>query len=207
MTKEYDRMGEQEQQSVADREQEFEDLLRRVQLGSQEAAREVFDRYAPHVIRVIRRRLDPRLRSQFDSVDFLQSALASFFALEPQRYHFPGPEALIAFLAKVAERKVIEAYRHRLQTQRYGAAREYPLEHSEDGPETEPAGRVPTPSQVAVAQEEWDRLRADLPEHYQRILNLLRQEYTHEEIARAMGLNQRTVRRVVRLLALRVKAP
>ncbi|HXG11299.1 MAG TPA: sigma-70 family RNA polymerase sigma factor [Gemmataceae bacterium] len=190
---------------MSDGQHDFASLMRRVQEGSPEAAREVCELYGPHIVRVIRRRLSRRLRSEFDSIDFTQAVWASFFALEPERQHFAGPRELMAFLAMVARNKVIEAYRHRVQSQRYGTRREYPLARSaEDDEQTEPPGRQPTPSQFAVAQEQWDRLQAGLPPPYRCILEMLRQGHTHGEIARALGLTEKTVQRVIRLLAARV---
>src|SRR5947209_4816813 len=48
---------------------EFKNLMRRVQEGSEDAARELLDRYGEHILRVVRRKLSRQLRSKFDSVD------------------------------------------------------------------------------------------------------------------------------------------
>jgi hypothetical protein len=56
---------------VADSQQDFQSLMRCVQEGSEDAARQVFERYGPHIIGVIRR-LSLEMRSLFDSPDFTQ---------------------------------------------------------------------------------------------------------------------------------------
>ena len=60
-----------------EREEKAEDFgmpwMERVRSGSEEAAREMFDRYSGHIALVVRRRLDQRMRSQYDSLDFLQA--------------------------------------------------------------------------------------------------------------------------------------
>ena len=68
-------------------------LMRSVREGSEDAARMLFDRYAPHIRRVVRRKLHQKLRPQFDSVDFVQDVWASFSrskaskqALSPPRH-------------------------------------------------------------------------------------------------------------------------
>src|SRR5262249_44175004 len=58
--------------------QEFAALMQRLAGGSQEAARELYDRYGPHIRRVVRRRLIPALRPKFDSIDFEQDVWKSF---------------------------------------------------------------------------------------------------------------------------------
>src|SRR5262249_6243438 len=73
---------------------EFHQLLRDIQLGREEAARKLVDRYGSALLRVIRRRLDPRLRQQFDSIDFLQEALATFLCQPPAPEAFDSAEAL-----------------------------------------------------------------------------------------------------------------
>ena len=61
-------------------------------------------------------------------------------------------------------------------------------------------GPQPTPSQVVMASERWERLLQRLPEKYRQILVLLRQGYSQQEVADALGLNIRLVHRLVRKL-------
>ncbi|NQT11376.1 MAG: helix-turn-helix domain-containing protein [Planctomycetes bacterium] len=62
------------------------------------------------------------------------------------------------------------------------------------------AADQPSPSQVAIADELWTRLLRGRPEHHQRILELRREGNTHQQIADRLGVNERTVRRVIRSL-------
>ncbi len=58
----------------------FQDLIRRVRSGDDDAAAELVRRYEPAIRRVVRLRLtDARLRRVFDSMDVCQSVLGSFF--------------------------------------------------------------------------------------------------------------------------------
>ena len=181
--------------------QEFRELMERLQGGSEEAARELFERYGPHIIRVVRRRLDKKLRPKFDSADFLQSVWASFFAGRGKKPTFDRPEALVAFLVSLARNKVVDKFRQRVHTQKYNVARERSLESSTAGQARALAGRQPTPSQVAMANERWEQLLEGQPAHYRQILVLLRQGHTHQQIAAALGLNEKTVRRLLLKLA------
>jgi RNA polymerase sigma-70 factor (ECF subfamily) len=160
----------------------------------------LLDRYGDHILRVVRRKLHRELRSKFDSVDFVQAVWASFFADVPQRGSFDRPQALIAFLVTLAQNKVIEVVRQRMKTQKYNINREKPLEA--DSPEAAGAvaSRDPTPSQVAIANDEWRRLLAELPDRYRRMLVLLREGHTQKDIARELGVNEKTVRRVLEKL-------
>ena len=182
-------------------EQEFAQLMQRLREGSEEAAQVLFERYGPHILRVVRRKLHHKLRPQFDSIDFVQDVWASFFADRSRQATFDRPEALVRFLANMACHKVIDAFRHNVQTKKRDVDRDRPLDQVVNTKDPRLAARQPTPSQVAVAKEQWDQLLDRVPEHYRPILTLLREGDTREEIARKLGLNEKTVQRVLRRIA------
>src|SRR5579871_2901574 len=152
---------------------DFGSLMRRVREGCPEAAREVFDRFSPHVRRVVRRHLAQRLRRQYDSHDFLQAVWASFFTTPADRYAFDRPEDLVNFLARVATNKVVDAFRSRTATQKNDVGREESARPMTDA--ADPPGREPTPSQLAIAEERWELLLRGQSPEYRRVLELFRQ--------------------------------
>src|SRR4051812_332701 len=93
---------------------EFAILMEKLRNQTEGAAEELIERYGPAVVRVVRRRLRKGLRSKFDSMDFVQSVWATFFATPAQQFDFDDPESLIKFLTKVARHKVVDAVRERL---------------------------------------------------------------------------------------------
>jgi DNA-binding NarL/FixJ family response regulator len=101
---------------------------------------------------------------------------------------------------------VIEAVRQRFATAKYNVNREHSLEGSAAFQANALSAHQPTPSQVAVAREQWDRLQEKLPAHQRRILELLVQGHTHEEIAQQLGMNERTIRRLIRRIAPRYRS-
>jgi RNA polymerase sigma-70 factor (ECF subfamily) len=185
---------------MSDGPDEFADLMQRLREGSEDAARELLARFGEPILRVVRRKLSRELRSKFDSVDFVQAVWASFFADVPRQRRFDHPQALIAFLVTLAQNKVVDAVRQRMQTQKYNVNRERPLDGSVAVEAKGVAARGPTPSQVAVANDEWQRLLAELPDRYQRMLVLLREGHTQKDIARELNVNEKTVRRVLEKL-------
>jgi RNA polymerase sigma-70 factor (ECF subfamily) len=173
----------------------------RVREGSPEASRELYDRYGHHILRVVRRKLHSKLRPKFDSLDFVQDVWASFFAAEPhEQKRFETPSALCAYLAQVASNKVADAFRMRLQRQKYNVNRENSLDGSAAFHAQTLIGPDPTGSQLAVANETYDRLTQGQPAHHGRILELLHQGHSHLEIATALGVNEKTIRRLIRKL-------
>jgi RNA polymerase sigma factor (sigma-70 family) len=181
-------------------EGDFRELLEQVQSGSQDATCELVDRYAPHVIRAVRRKLSKAIRSQFDSLDFAQAVWGSFFAAPERLANFQRPDELVRYLAALAHNKVIDEIRRRLETEKYNVNRERSLNDSTRCLSAQLAASQPSPSQVAIADELWSRLLHGRPEHHQQILNLRREGNTHQQIADRLGLNERTVRRVIRSL-------
>ena len=175
----------------------FGDLMRQVCEGSQEAAETLLAEYGPYIRQVVRRKLAGWLRTEFDSLDFVQDVWASFFAQPRSADAFTKPAALIGFLAGIARHKVVNAYRRRLPDGQHGLRRSL---NGLASAEQEPTSRDPTPSQVAVEKEQWRRLCLGRSELHRRILELLRQGATHAEIGQELGVNVKTVQRLVRRL-------
>jgi RNA polymerase sigma factor (sigma-70 family) len=201
---------------MAGAENEFEVLMERVRAGQPDAARELFDRYNGHVRLVVRRALQRRLRSQYDSMDFTQSVWACFFQVPADRFSFNSPEALVAFLSRVAYNKVVDTTRHRLNTRKNGLAHEQPLNDLlSEGPEVDPGpdltnevpARVPTPSQVAIAAERWEGMLKGQPPEYQRALHMLRQGHSHREVADVLHIHPKMLQRILQQLRPRADEP
>ncbi len=175
---------------------DFDGLMQRVREGSEDAVRELVERYGSHILLAVRRRLNRKLRSKFDSTDFVQAVWASFFA-ERDLGRFRGPEDIAAFLEAMARNKVIDEVRCRFQTRRYNIGREHSLEGSAAVDGNVLASPQPTPSQIVMAKEEWERRFQRQPEHYRRIVELRQRGRTQREIAQELGIHERTVRRVL----------
>jgi RNA polymerase sigma-70 factor (ECF subfamily) len=176
---------------------DFAELMERVRGGSEEAVRELLDRYGHHILRVVRRRLHQRMRARFDSLDFVQDVWASFFAGLERQWAFDDPHALVAFLADLAYKKVVDKFRGHVEAHKREIFRERSFDSATSGQESKLVARQPTPSQLIVAKEEWTNLIEGQPELQQRILELLRQGNSTGSIARRLGVNVRTVRRTV----------
>jgi RNA polymerase sigma factor (sigma-70 family) len=174
------------------------DLLARIRNGDEGAARELLSRYESKVRLVVRRQLPRLLRSRFDSLDFLQSVWASFFhKIQTGPSDLKEEQNLIAFLAWAARNKVIDEYR-RAATQKQDVHREVRLGATGHA-ETQRAP-ADTPSQLAQAQETYDRLRGFLPEDRRVILELKAAGHSCKEIGDRLGLSERTVERVLAAL-------
>ena len=177
----------------------FRSLMQEIAAGSQTAVGKLLDLYGHHLCRAVRRRLSRVLRPKYDTSDFVQAVWASFFCDRGQLARFEHSGDFVAFLTKMANNKVVDECRRRLHTQKANVNRERSL--SDDASqETVLPGREPTPSQVAIGHEQWERMMGEVPSHYRQILKLRAAGSTQEEIASLLGVNEKTVRRVLNKL-------
>jgi RNA polymerase sigma-70 factor (ECF subfamily) len=182
---------------------EFERLMQRVRTGDPLVGKELFERYGKAIQMVVRYRLDPRLRSQFDSLDFAQDAWASFFRRPAEDFAFQTPEDLVAFLTQVARHKIIDAYRQRC---RHSKKNGRTFRRSETYIDDKPA-RQPTPSQMAIGEEAWRRLLRNKPPKIQLALEMLRDGYSQREIAQRLELNVKRIQRLIKRLNDSIRSP
>jgi RNA polymerase sigma-70 factor (ECF subfamily) len=98
----------------------FQDAIRRVRAGDQQAAEELVREYEPLVRREVRMHLeDPRLRRTMDSMDVVQSVLASFFVRAAAgQYDLDHPAQLARLLSRMARNKLASAARRHYQLRR-----------------------------------------------------------------------------------------
>jgi RNA polymerase sigma factor (sigma-70 family) len=168
--------------------------------GSDEAARRLWDEYGPHVVRVVRRRLAREMRPMFDSLDFAQAVWGSLFADRGRLRELRTPQRLTGYLTHMARNKVVEEFRRQVCTQKRQAGRTLSLDDSTMPLREALAAREATPSQEAIGQERWEQLTADRSWRQQEIVRLRRDGLTLAEVAETLGVNERTVRRVLQRL-------
>src|SRR3954469_3696715 len=141
----------------------FRELLREAQAGSEAAARELYETYVAHVLRCVRNRMWHRLRSKFDSQDFVQQVWASFFVGDAQLPDFQTPDDLIAYLMRLATNKVVMEGRRGRQPKNDARLEEL-IDVRSDPAGPPPRTRLPTPSAVAVFREQYDKIVDQQPE-------------------------------------------
>ena len=85
-------------------------ILEEAQNGNQVAWETLFKECYPKVRRVVRRKLNRSMRSLYDSTDFASDVMGNLVA-NLDRLKFASVDSLLAFLASVAEQKVIDEHR------------------------------------------------------------------------------------------------
>jgi DNA-directed RNA polymerase specialized sigma24 family protein len=184
--------------------------MQRIRDGSEEAKRELFERFGESVRIVVRKRLSRRLRRRYDSEDFTQAVWSSFFQVSPDRYTFPTPDDLVAFLSRMACYKVAETTRQRMRHRHSARATSLDAPDPEHGrPVGEAlAGPSPTPSEIVMADERWQQIVRGLPPGHCRILELLRDGYTAADILRRVPeINRKLIDRLLAKLRRYLESP
>jgi RNA polymerase sigma-70 factor (ECF subfamily) len=162
----------------------FDDFIRRIRAGDDQAAAELVRRYEPLIRREVRLRLEDRaLARVFDSMDICQSVLASFFVRTAAgQYDLDQPPQLLKLLVTMARNKLASAAR-RQHRQRRDSRRV-----TGGGEElNELAAATPSPGDVAANRELLERLRGRLSADERQVAELRGQGMTWEEIAERLG--------------------
>jgi RNA polymerase sigma-70 factor (ECF subfamily) len=161
----------------------FEELIRRVGSGDEQAASRLVRDFEPAVRRVLRALLrDGRARREFDSMDICQSVLATFFVRAAAgQYDLKEPDDLVKLLLTMTRNKLAEKMRHQHRLLRdsnrtVGGVEELSL-----------AGRDPTPSSVVADKELLEQARQRLSEEERHLVELRGQGLSWEEVAATLG--------------------
>jgi len=185
------------------------ELITRARAGDEEAIRTFVERFEHEVRLMVRGRLPRRLRTQFDSMDFVQAVWQSFFVdLKEGSQEFENARHVRGFLAGVARNKVFEQDRRLTRTARYEVAREEPLyvrrgdrEHAREVP-----AHDPSPSENMQASDRLAILTAGRPQREVEVLTLRHEGRTIDEIADLLEIHEKTVRRIITAARERMEA-
>jgi RNA polymerase sigma-70 factor (ECF subfamily) len=173
-------------------------LLAKLSSGDGEAAEEVFHTYEPCLRALVRRMLPLNLRSKFDSDDVLQSVFADLWqGFREAGWRFASSAHLRAFLIKVTRNRFIDRVRENSKQEG-----QPPLDAASALDQL--AAADARPSEVAQADELWERMLALCPVQHRRLLELRRGGHSLADIAATTGLHESSVRRILYDLARRL---
>ena len=173
-----------------------DELLRRWKLGDERAASVLVDRYTLRLVALVASRLNRRFQDTIDPEDVVQSAMGSFFAAARQsRLRISQSVSLWHLLAAFAKRKMLRTIERQSAAKRGGEFQRVGLDERVHAWEADPSeARSEAVEELLRAMDE------ELPSQLREVLDHLLAGRTRKEIAEALNLTERTVRRrVVRL--------
>lgn len=165
--------------------------------GDQQAATELFGRFANRLIALAHTRLNPAMRRKVDPEDVVQSVFKSFFQKQAKGgLDFQNWESLWGFLALLTVRKCGHKIKfYRADRRNFGQEQSGVLFTEDSRRHWEVITSDPTPSQAAVLTELVESLLSSLDEREQKILILCLEGQTVEQISPQVGRSMRTVQR------------
>jgi RNA polymerase sigma-70 factor (ECF subfamily) len=164
-------------------------LLEQWRAGDQEAAGELFRRYANRLIALARSRLSPRLAQRIDPEDVVQSAYRSFFiGARNGQYDLERGGDLWRLLVAITLHKLHDQAKHHRAGKRDL--------HAESANGTATA-REPSPVEALTLVDQLEQVMRRLEPKQRHMLELRLQGYTFEEIAAEVRLSRRTVCRTL----------
>src|SRR3954466_10280478 len=142
-------------------------LLEQLCSGDMAAAEQVFLAYEPYLRKAVRRQLPPPLRAKFDSTDILQSVWADVLrGFREAGWRFVDADHLRGFLFVATRNRLIDRIRqHQKAVQREEPLAVAEVQHFLPSP-------LPRPSEVAQADDLWERILAHCPPEHRPILGL-----------------------------------
>lgn len=172
-------------------------LLSRWREGDQQAAAELYQRYADRLLALTRSRLSPKLAARFDPEDVVQSVCRSFFArARDGRFVLQQSDGLWQLLVAITLHKLRRHVKHH-QAQKRAVSQE---DNGQEvfGLPVEALAHDPSPEEaVALADVLEEVMRGCRPLDV-RIIEMRLQGHTLEEIAAQTQRSEVTVWRVLK---------
>ena len=168
--------------------------------GNEQAAAELFQRYANQLIELARTRLSARLNRRLDPEDVVLSAYRSFFAgCRRGQFEIERGGDLWRLLVAMTLRKLYRQVKRNLRQKR-SVRKERPAANPFSGMEPRMLAREPSPVESVALADELEQVMAPLEPLQRRMLELRLQGYNLLEIAAATQRTERTVRRVLEMI-------
>jgi RNA polymerase sigma-70 factor (ECF subfamily) len=177
----------------------FQQILVGLRSGDQDAATEVFNRYAGRLVGLARKRLDSSVRQKVGPEDICNSACHSFFRrVADGQFELATWDEMWALLVIITLRKCVKwVARYRAKRRDMGKEVAIDARRDDDGGVWEVMGRSPTPAEAMILTETVEAMMRNLDERQQRIVMLRLQGYAINEISTDVGASERTVQRVL----------
>jgi RNA polymerase sigma factor (sigma-70 family) len=171
-------------------------LVDRWREGDQQAAVELFRRYANALIALARGRLSGKLAHRIDPEDVVQSVYRSFFAEAREgRYDLQRGGDLWRLLVAITLHKLNDQVKRNTSKKRaVEQERSFGSEDSLISMQAHLQGREPSPVEAVALADEVEQLMRQLSPLHRRMLELRLQGYYIDEIAGLTHSSERTVR-------------
>ncbi len=169
--------------------------------GDEDAAREMFERYATRLTALAEKQLSRQVARRVDGADVVQSVFRTFFERTARgEFRIDSSIDLWRLLVQITVNKA------RMQARFHAAERRDVSAESPGGDEVHRIlSREPQPDEAVALVDEIDAILTGLPDVYAEILALRLEGRTRSEIAEQLDLSRPTVQRVLGLFQQRLE--
>lgn len=175
---------------------DWEALIAGVRAGDPAALARFYREYGPALERLAARAIEPGMRRRFGPESIAQSVCRTFvMRARDATWELADGDSLWRLLCVIALTKVRERSRFHLRHRR-GVQREEHGEAADDAVRAS-AAAAPRPDDDAALREQFQALLDSLDDEERRLLELRLEARSQKEIADAMGISERTVRRIL----------
>lgn len=185
----------------------FDDLITGLRKGDSQAAEAFVRRYGEALERVAQSRLPAAVRRRVGADDVVQSACRTFLRRVREGQFELTAGGIWSLLCAITLTKVREQSRFHLRQKR-GLAQETPGDSSSAGDSRldhlAPADPGPTPAEAAEVADQFQFVLALLDDEERKIVDLKLEGLTNEQVAERLESSERTVRRVLKGLRVRL---
>jgi len=188
---------------MASDEPQWQQLIDGLRRGEEHVLHDFFDRHGRVLHQIAENHLISGVRRRVDADDVVQSTFRTFFRrAEAGQFQFTDSKKLWSLLCAITLTKVREKTRFHLRQKR-----SLKRESRPDADQTnsfDVAGSEMSPAATAEFSDQFRLLLESLSGEERQIVELRLQDYTNEEIAAEMGISERTVRRILKRLQVRL---
>ena len=178
-------------------EAESKVLVSRWRKGDQDAAKQLFDRYASRLVALARRQISQRLASRLDPEDVVQSVFRSFFGrVKAGKFRIEEQDDLGKLLVRITVNKTLRKVEYHRAAKRDPSQEVVQGDHASDDL-LQVLDRDPTPETVVAFVDQLDHFLNQLRPEERQILELRFQGYTNGEITKKLGIYDRKIRRLI----------
>jgi RNA polymerase sigma-70 factor, ECF subfamily len=185
---------------MPDTDADWDRLVAGVRDGEPEALREFYGRYGPSLERVAARAIAPAMRRRIGPESVANSVCRTFMRrARGEPLGVPDSAGLWRLLCAIALNKVRERVRYHRRIRR-SVEREADDAVGADGR----TGSAPPPDEAVVFQDQLEHVMASLDDVDRRVLELRLAGLTEEQVAGEIRRSERTVRRILARLEVRL---
>jgi RNA polymerase sigma-70 factor (ECF subfamily) len=187
---------------------DFQNFVSRLRAGDEQAAVEVFNRFAHRLIALARLRLRAAVRAKEDPEDVVQSAYRSFFGRHRRgQFEIDSWDDLWGILTVITVRKCGRRMSYFHAARRDVAREVQALDARDSNIGWEAVAREPTPAEAAMLAETVQGVLCNLDTEGRKILELHLQGCDAAEISAQVGYSTRTVRRTLDRIRHQLRSP